>query len=223
LDCSRRNRRLEKQAIVELAKFAAHDLAIEGVGIVAAKATEGVAAISLYLGISDIIDDMTNGEGVDPPPPINVTAIKNDLYSLSSSSTLAITGLNNTTTSILGYINGTTRFSNLNVINLNVSGNSIFNNATFTSSLNVSGFTLLNDTTINGILNVSSNSIFNNNATFISSLNISGFTLLNDTTINGILNVSSNSIFNSATFTSSLNVSGSTMLNNVTINGIFNF
>jgi hypothetical protein len=75
---------------------------------------------------------MTDGSGVDLPTPIDVSAINinlsnviNDLNSLSSSSTLAITGLNNTTTSILGYINGTTRFSNLNAINLNVSGNSI--------------------------------------------------------------------------------------------------
>ncbi len=37
---------LQKQAIIDLAKFVAHDLAIEGVGLVAAKATEGVAAIS---------------------------------------------------------------------------------------------------------------------------------------------------------------------------------
>jgi hypothetical protein len=204
-------KRFNKASLCDAAKFLAHDLEIEGVGIVAAKATEGVAAISLYLGISDIIDDMTNGGGVDPPPPINVTAIKNDLYSLSSSSTLAITGLNNTTTSILGYINGTTRFSNLNVSNLNVSGNSIFNNATFISSLNVSGFSILNSTSINGILNVSSNSIFNS-ATFTSSLNVSGSTMLNNVTINGILNISSNSIFNNATFTSSLNVSGFSIL-----------
>jgi hypothetical protein len=61
---------LEKQAIVDLGKFAAHDLAIEGVGVVAAKSAKGVAAISLYLGINSIIDAMTDGSGVDPPTPI---------------------------------------------------------------------------------------------------------------------------------------------------------
>ena len=43
-----------------MAKFLAHDLAIEGVGIVAAKSVEGVAAISAYLGISSIIDAITS-------------------------------------------------------------------------------------------------------------------------------------------------------------------
>jgi hypothetical protein len=47
---------LQKQAIIDLGKFVAHDLAIDGVGAVAVKATEGVAAISLYLGIGSIID-----------------------------------------------------------------------------------------------------------------------------------------------------------------------
>ena len=53
-----------------------------------------------------------------------------------------LTYLNNTTTSILGYIYEYTSFSNLKTINSNVSGNSIFNNnVILLSSLNVSGFT----------------------------------------------------------------------------------
>ena len=69
-----------------------------------------------------------------------------------------LTYLNNTTTSILGYINEYTSFSNLKTINLNVSGNSIFNNnVTLLSSLNVSGFTSLN-----------------NNVSLLSSLNVRG-------------------------------------------------
>ncbi len=40
-----------KKLIVEAGKFLLHDLAIEGVGAVAVKAIEAVAAISLYLGI----------------------------------------------------------------------------------------------------------------------------------------------------------------------------
>jgi hypothetical protein len=38
---------LQKQAIIDLGKFVAHDLAIERVGAVALKATEGVAAIAI--------------------------------------------------------------------------------------------------------------------------------------------------------------------------------
>jgi hypothetical protein len=64
---------LQKQAIIDLGKFVAHDLAIDGVGAIAVKATEGVAAISLYLGISSIIDAIQGGG--DPPVPIDVNAI----------------------------------------------------------------------------------------------------------------------------------------------------
>jgi hypothetical protein len=42
---------LQKQAIIDLGKSVAHDLAIDGLGAVALKATEGVAAITLYLEI----------------------------------------------------------------------------------------------------------------------------------------------------------------------------
>ena len=73
----------------------------EGVGVVAAKSAESVAAISLYLGINSIVDDITGG---NPPTPINVTAI------------------NNTTNSILGCINNLTRYSILNSNGLDISG-----------------------------------------------------------------------------------------------------
>ncbi len=119
-------------------------------GGVASGAAQGVAAISLYLGIGSILDIITGGG--DPPDPIDVTAInmnltyvRNDLNSLSTTSTLAITNLNNTTTSILGYINGYTSFS---TIHLNVSGSTTLNNnITLLSSLNVSGSTSLNNNT----------------------------------------------------------------------------
>jgi hypothetical protein len=76
--------------------------------------------------------------------------------------------LNNTTSSILGYINGYTSFSNLKTINLNVSGYSNFNNdVSLLSSLNVSGFTTLN-----------------NNTTILSSLNVSGISSFNSITLN---------------------------------------
>ena len=106
---------LEKQAIIDAAKNVAQDLVIDGVGIIAAKATEGVAAIALYLGVGSILDILESGG--EQPTPIDVNAINMNL-----------TYLNNTTTSILGYINEYTSFSNLKTINLNVSGNSIFNN-----------------------------------------------------------------------------------------------
>jgi len=189
---------LEKQAIIDAAKFLSHDILIEGVGGVATGAAQGVAAISLYLGISDILDIITGGG--DPPDPIDVTAIntnliyvRDDLNSLSTSSTLAITNLNNTTTSILGYINGYTGFSNLNTIHLNVSGSTTLNNnTTLLSSLNVSGFTTLNNnTTLLSSLNVSGFTRLNNNTTLLSSLNVSGSTLLNNnTTLLSSLNVS---------------------------------
>jgi hypothetical protein len=141
---------LQKQlAIIDLGKFVAHDLAIEGVGAVALKATEGVAAITLYLGLGSIIDAAIRGGG-DPPSPIDVTAIN-----------ININSLNTTTNSILGYINNYTRYSFLRSNGLDVSGyTSLKNNTTLLSSLNVSGYTSLN-----------------NNTTLLSSLNISGFSL----------------------------------------------
>ena len=79
---------------------------------------------------------------------MNLTYVRNDLNSLSTTSMLAITNLNNTTTSLLGYINGYTSFSNLNTIHLYVSGSTTFNNnVSIISSLNISGFALLNNNT----------------------------------------------------------------------------
>jgi hypothetical protein len=51
---------------IDAGKFVAHDLAIEGVGAVAFKATEGVAAITLYLGIVSIIDSIKGGVILQP-------------------------------------------------------------------------------------------------------------------------------------------------------------
>ncbi len=148
---------LQKQAIIDLGKFVAHDLAIDGVSVVAVKAAEGVAAISLYLGIGSIVDAITGDGGGDPPIPIDVTAINTN-----------INGLDNTTNSILGYINNLTRYSILNSNGLYVSGVSILcGNTSLFSSLNVSGYTSLN-----------------NDTTLFSSLNVSGYTSLNnDTTL----------------------------------------
>ena len=115
-------------------------------GITAVKVTEGGAAVSLYLGINSIVDDITGG---NPPTPINVTAI------------------NNTTNSILGYINNLTRYSILNSNGLDVSGVSFLHgNTKLLSSLNVSGFTTLN-----------------NNTTILSSLNVSGASSFNSITL----------------------------------------
>jgi hypothetical protein len=51
-----------QQAIINAGKFVlqlVHDTEIDAVGIVAGKAAEGVAVITLYLGITSIIDDIT--------------------------------------------------------------------------------------------------------------------------------------------------------------------
>ena len=196
---------LHKQAIIDLGKFVLHDLAIEGVGALAVKANEGVAAIVLFLGFSSVNDFLTGGESGSPPAPIDITALnislsqnKDNINSLSSASTLSINNLNSTTTSILGYINGSTAFSSLKITNLNVSGfTKLNNNTTLISSLNVSGFTILN-----------------NNSTLLSSLNVSGSTTLsNNTTIFGIINVSGfTKLINDTTIFSSLNVSGFTLI-----------
>jgi hypothetical protein len=165
-----------QQAIINAGKFLLHDGEIEAVGSVALTAAQGVAAITLYLGFSSLANFLTGNNG-GAPAPIDVSGIfsrisnnQNNLNSLSTTSTLSINNLNSTTTSILGYINGSTAFSSLNV-----SGFTTLNNNTpLLSSLNVSGFT-----------------IFNNNVTLLSSINISGFATLNDnTSIFGTLNVS---------------------------------
>jgi hypothetical protein len=73
----------------------------------------------------------------------------NNLNSLSSSSTLSIITLNDTTNSILGYIYNLTRYSTLNTNGLDVSGISLYGNNSLFSLLNVSGYTSLNnDTTL---------------------------------------------------------------------------
>ncbi len=64
------------------------------VSAVAVKSAEGVAAISLYLGIGCIVDAITSDSGGYPPIPIDVTAINTSINSL-----------NNTANSLLGYIN----------------------------------------------------------------------------------------------------------------------
>jgi hypothetical protein len=90
---------LQKQAIIDAGKFVAHDVAIDWVSTVAVNSAEGVAAISLYLGIGSIVDAITGDVGGDPPVPIDVTAINTNINSL-----------NNNTTSILCYINHYTRY-----------------------------------------------------------------------------------------------------------------
>ncbi len=72
--------------------------------------------MSLYLGIGDIVDLWTGG-GENLSEPIDITAInlamndnKNNINSLSSSSSLSINTFNNTDNSILGKPN-LTRYS----------------------------------------------------------------------------------------------------------------
>jgi hypothetical protein len=117
---------------IDLGKFLAHDIAIDRVIIVAGGAAAGVGAIAAFLGLGSILDFLTCGGG-DPLPPIDVFAINmqlnentNSINNLSSSSTLGITTLNNTTNSILGYINNLTRYSILNTNGLDGSGTSIY-------------------------------------------------------------------------------------------------
>ncbi len=87
--------------------------------------------------------------------------------------------MNNTTNSILGYINNYTRYSILNKNGLDVSGISIlYGNTSLFLSLNVIGYTSLNnDTTLLSSLNVSGYTSLNTDTTLLSSLNISGFAL----------------------------------------------
>ena len=195
-----------QQAIINAAKFLLHDGQIDAVGAVATGAANGVASIALYLGFSTLDAFLTGGGngGINT----RITNNENNLYNLSSASTLSINTLNNTTTSILGYINGYTAFSSLQTNILNVSGfTTLNNNATLLSSLNVSGFTTLNNnTSIFGTLNVSGFTRLNNTTTLLSSLNVSGLTTLN----------------NNTTLLSSLNVSGFTTLNATNINGQLN-
>ena len=88
---------------------------IEGFGLASVKANEGVAAIALYLGITDIDDFLTGGGRADPPVPMYVAAkiinsIKIPIILYRMSGTFAITGLEDTTTSLLGCMNGSFKF-----------------------------------------------------------------------------------------------------------------
>ncbi len=120
---------LQKQVIIDLGKFLAHDIAIDKVTLLAGGAAKGVAAISLYLGIGSVIDALTGGG--NPPAPIDVTAINTNLNNL-----------NNTTYSILGYINNLICYWTWNTNGLDVSGISmLYGNTSLFSLFNVSGYT----------------------------------------------------------------------------------
>ncbi len=68
---------LQKQAILDLGKFALHDLEIDRVTIVAAGAAAGVGAIAAYLGIGSILSILSGGGSL--PVPIDVTAINTNI------------------------------------------------------------------------------------------------------------------------------------------------
>ena len=68
---------MHQQAIINAGKFVLHNGEIEAVGAVAGGAAQRVAAITLYLGINRIVDDIIGG--CTPPTPIDVTAINNSI------------------------------------------------------------------------------------------------------------------------------------------------
>ncbi len=71
---------VQKQAIIDLGKFALHDLEIDRVTIVAASAAAGVGAIAAYLGIGIILSILSGGGSL--PVPIDVTAINTNINML---------------------------------------------------------------------------------------------------------------------------------------------
>ncbi len=73
---------LQKQAIIDAAKFLAHDIAVEGVVVVAVKAVEVVAQ---YHGIGSIIHLLTGGGG-DPPTPYKCYKYSSDGYIIALNS-----------------------------------------------------------------------------------------------------------------------------------------
>ncbi len=86
---------LQKQAIIDLGKVSIHDLAIDKVTVVAGGAAAGLGAIAAYLGLNSILSILSGAGSL--PAPIDVTAINTNINTL-----------NNTTNSILGYINNKT-------------------------------------------------------------------------------------------------------------------
>ena len=64
-----------QQAIINAGKFLLHDGEIEAVGLVAVKASEGVAAIAVFLGFSSLDDFLTGGDNGSPPEPVDVSGI----------------------------------------------------------------------------------------------------------------------------------------------------
>ncbi len=112
---------LQKQAIIDLGKFLAHDIAIDRETIVAGGAAARVAAIATFLGLSSILNLLTGGGGSgggNPPALIDVVAINmqlnentNNLNNLATSTALSFNTLNPTTTSILAYMNNLSRYS----------------------------------------------------------------------------------------------------------------
>jgi hypothetical protein len=65
---------LQKQAIIDLAKFVGLNLEVDKVVLVAGGAAAGVAAIGTYLGLNSILSASTvgggGGGGGSPPAPI---------------------------------------------------------------------------------------------------------------------------------------------------------
>ena len=86
---------LQKQAIIDFGKFASLNLVVDKVIIVAGGAAAGVCSVgasAAYLGLSSILSILSSSGSL--PDPIDVTGINTNINTV-----------NNTTYSILGYIN----------------------------------------------------------------------------------------------------------------------
>ncbi len=94
---------LQKQGEINIGKFVVHDQELVRVGGIATGAAAGKGAFATYLGPSSILSMLSSG-GTLPAPievhaiSMNISYIRNDLNRSSSSSTLAITNLNNNNT-----------------------------------------------------------------------------------------------------------------------------
>jgi hypothetical protein len=184
----------------------------------------GIAAISSFsvIGKSTFNGDVTITGKLDASG-ISYSNIDLNSLNVTGTTTLNLLDVSGNSTFNDVTINGHLNANTVDLLYLDVSGNSTFNghinaNTVNLLSLDVSGNSTFNDVTINGNLNANSISIDNLN---LLSLDVSGNSTFNDVTINGDLQVSSLK-FNDLTL-DNLNVTGQTTLNLLDVTGISNF
>jgi len=178
-----------------------------------------------------------NYNAITNRPDLSGYAINTNLNSLSTSSTLSINNLNNTSTTIFNNLNSLSTNSMLSINNLNNTSTTIFNNLnslSTNSTLSINNLNNTSTTIFNNLNSLSTNSILsinnlnNTSTTIFNNLNsLSTNSTLSINNLNNKTNFTNLLVSNASTLLSSLNITGNiigsgTALTNLNYNAILN-